>query len=151
MRVSFVLQNYKIVYITLKYPIKTMTSQGNYITEQRKENIAWLETFKFYKDEIKVLRKRLEEVASRNSAKDVKMQISHFENQFIINDEQIDEISHAIKENQVKMEQHIHDNPVAVEHRKVEDHTELRDKVNVFENIFKQLRIEFNEFLSKTM
>jgi hypothetical protein len=128
-----------------------MTSNQSYIAEQHKENKSWLETLKFYKDEINLLRNRLGEVASKNSAKDIKIQVSHFENQLIINDEQLDELNHDIKINQAEIEQNIADNPIASDHRKVEDHTELRDRFTTFEQIFKQLREEMNEFLAKVL
>ncbi|GAB4469042.1 MAG: hypothetical protein OHK0057_10450 [Thermoflexibacter sp.] len=128
-----------------------MTSNQSYITEQHKENKSWLAALEFYKDEIKVLRNRLDEVASKNSAKEIKAQVSHFENQLIINDEQLDELNHAIKMNQAEIEQNITENPVASDHRKVEDHVALRDRFNTFEQIFKQLREEMNEFLAKVL
>lgn len=128
-----------------------MTSNQSYITEQHKENKSWLETLQFYKDELKVLRNRLDEVASKNSAKEIKVQVSHFENQLIINDEQLDELNHAIKMNQAEIAQNIAENPVASDHRKVEDHAALRDRFHTFEQIFKQLRNEMNEFVAKVL
>ncbi|SFF58842.1 hypothetical protein [Thermoflexibacter ruber] len=128
-----------------------MTSNQSYITEQHKENKSWLASLEFYKDEIKVLRNRLDEVASKNSDKEIKIRVSHFENQLIINDEQLDELKHAIKMNQAEIEQNITENPVASDHRKAEDHVALRDRFNTFEQIFKQLREEMNEFLAKVL
>ncbi len=128
-----------------------MSSKGEYIPEQHQENKQWLESLKFYKDEIMILRNRLSEVSSKNSAHEVKVQVSHFENQCIINDEQIDELSHAVRESEAKIQKNVEINDVAIEHRKIEDHSELREKMVTFEAMFKTLRAEANEFFAKLM
>lgn len=128
-----------------------MSNNELYITDLHHENKQWLETLKFYKEDIKILRKRLEEVATKNSAKEVKIQIGHFENQCIINDEQVDELSHAVKENEAILQANINANPTAIDHRKLPDHAALREKINKFEEIFKSLRAEANDFFVKVM
>ena len=128
-----------------------MSNQESYITDLHHENKQWLETLKFYKDEIKVLRNRLGEVSAKNSAYEVKIQVSHLESQFIINDEQVDELSHAAKESEALLLAEIKENPVATDHRKLPDHSVLRDKITKFEELFKSLRTEANEFFAKTM
>ena len=128
-----------------------MSNNEKYITELHQENKQWLEALKFYKDEIKVLRNRLGEVSNKNSAPQVKMSISHFENQCIINDEQADELAHAVKENEASLQANINANPTAVDHRKLPDHEVLRAKVVKFEELFKTLRAEANDFFAKVM
>jgi glycyl-tRNA synthetase len=51
---------------------------------------------KFYTDEITILKNRLGEIASKNNQKDVLAQVEHFQNQLIIQKNNIDEISHII-------------------------------------------------------
>jgi hypothetical protein len=128
-----------------------MSSKGEYIPEQHQENKEWLETLKFYKDEIMILRNRLGEVSAKNTSQEVKMLVSHFENQFIINHEQIDELSHAAHESEAKMLKSVEENPVATDHRKLADHSELREKMATFEAIFKTLRAEANEFFAEAL
>ncbi|TAH18035.1 MAG: hypothetical protein EAZ08_12605 [Cytophagales bacterium] len=128
-----------------------MSSKGEYISEQHQENKQWAANLAFYKDELQVLRNRLGEISAKNSATEIKMQVSHFENQCIINAEQIDELSHAVKESEAKILKSVEMNPVATDHRKIEDHSELREKVATFEEMFKTLRTEANEFFAKVM
>jgi hypothetical protein len=131
--------------------LSNMSNNEKYITDLHQENKQWLEAFKFYKEEIKVLRNRLGEVSAKNSASDVKIRVSHLENQFIINDEQVDELSHAVKESEALVQASINANPTATDHRKLPDHEELRNKINKFEELFKSLRAEANEFFAKVM
>ena len=78
-------------------------------------------------------------------------EVEHFQNQFIVQRNNIDELRHSIKE---------HENVVAADARvhagKMESshsgrHAELKDQVVSFEKIFNELRHEFNSFLSKWM
>lgn len=128
-----------------------MSSKGEYIAEQHQENKQWAANFAFYKDEVQVLRNRLSEISAKNSAAEIKMKVSHFENQCIINAEQIDLLNHAVNESEAKILKSVEINSVAVEHRKIEDHSELREKIATFEEMFKTLRSEANEFFAKVM
>lgn len=115
------------------------------------EHKEWLEKLKFYKDEVEIMEKRIAEVASKYTHKDVLAQIEHFQNQCIIQRERIDILRHNVNEAERELEKNINNNPTAVDHRKVKDEVENRDQVNTLEKIFTDLRRELNEFLSKTM
>lgn len=121
------------------------------IYKQHKENEDWINTLNFYKDEINILKARLEELALKNTSKKVSTEIEHFQNQFIIQRNNIDNIYHAIKINESTFTASIEDNPVAAEHRKMEYHEKEHDLVTTFEKNFKQLRKDFNNFSSKWM
>ncbi|HEY1045518.1 MAG TPA: hypothetical protein VGF79_03705 [Bacteroidia bacterium] len=56
----------------------------------------WKRDLQFYKDEIPVLRKRLEEVVSKNTSDDVLKNVEHFENKFKIMNLNYDELLHDI-------------------------------------------------------
>jgi predicted Zn-dependent protease len=109
------------------------------IYTQHAENNDWMNKLKFYKDEISILNKRLEEVASKNNHQDVLAKVEHFQNQFIIQRNNIDEISHAIGKHEAALEKEIDKNPTAVE------------QVVSFEKNFNAIRSEFNQFISKWM
>lgn len=57
----------------------------------------WKRELEFYKDDIAVLRKRLGEVAAKNTAQNVMAEVEHFENKFKILDVHIDELLHDIQ------------------------------------------------------
>lgn len=121
------------------------------ITQLHIEHNTWLMKLDFYADEVIIMTKRLEEVASKNTAKDILAQVEHFQNQLILQKENIDEIRHAIKDHENYLENRINENPTASDHRSVNDHPKMRENVNAFEKIFNELRHEFLAFLSKVM
>jgi len=119
------------------------------IYDQHAENTEWTSKLNFYKDDIKIMTGRLEEVASKNSSKEVLAQVEHFQNQLIIQRNNIDEALHAVKMNEEKLQAEINENPVAVDHRSVQYHGAEKEMVESFEKNFNELRSEFNEFVGQ--
>jgi hypothetical protein len=126
-------------------------SQKESIYKQHEENTEWISKLDFYKDEIAILKGRLEEITSKNNAPEVLAQVEHFQNQWIVQRNNIDEISHQVKANEASLLKEINSNPVAVDHRKTEYHAQEQDLVNSFEKNFNDLRQEFNTFSAKWM
>lgn len=125
------------------------TTEGIYT--QHEENTTWINKLDFYKDEIKILTGRLEEITSKNNHDDVLAQVEHFQNQWIIQRNNIDEIAHLVKANEARLLAEINDNPVAVDHRKMEYHSQEKELVESFEKNFNEIRGEFNGFAAKWM
>jgi hypothetical protein len=130
--------------------IDHMTTKAK-IFDLHSENQDWLKSLDFYKDEILILKKRLEEVTSKNNAPEFLKDVEHYQNQFIVQRNNIDELAHAIKMNEKELEKEVNSNPVAVEHRKVENHEPEADFLGYFEKNFATLRTDYNKFLSKWM
>lgn len=127
-----------------------MTTKANIFNEHA-ENQDWLKSLEFYKEEITILAKRLQEVAGKNNASEFLKDVEHYQNQFIVQRNNIDELAHAIKMNEKEIVKEVNANPVAVEHRKVESHETEADFLGYFEKNFADLRKEYNKFLSKWM
>jgi hypothetical protein len=125
-----------------------METKAN-IYPQHGENTEWTNKLNFYKDDIRIMTGRLEEVAAKNSSKEVLAEVEHFQNQLIIQRNNIDEALHAVKINEEELQAEINRNPIAVDHRKVEYHTKEKELVEAFEKNFNDLRGEFNEFIAK--
>jgi len=125
------------------------TTEGIYT--QHEENTTWISKLDFYKDEINILTGRLEEITTKNNQDDVLAQVEHFQNQWIVQRNNIDEIAHLVKANEAKLEAEIKNNPVAVDHRKMEYHTHEKELVESFEKNFNEMRGEFNRFAAKWM
>lgn len=121
------------------------------IYEIHEEHKEWLNNLAFYKDEIKVMQNRISEIASKNSSAEVLKQIEHFQNQLIIQRNNIDELCHSIKDHENYLENRVNENPTAVDHRKVNDHPKMRDNYTSFDKVFNELRKELNVFLAKWM
>lgn len=122
-----------------------------FIYDQHLENQDWLKRLDFYKEDLTILRERLDEVTSKNNQTDFLKSVEHFQNQFIIQRNHIDELAHEIRANENTLVSEIEENPVAVDHRKVENHDAEADFMVFFEKNFAELRAEFNVFLAKWM
>ena len=124
-------------------------SKSEFISEQHKENVEWSSKLDFYKDEIEILQKRLEEITSKNTKKEVLTSVEHFQNQLIIHRNTIDEIQHGVNLSEDALVSEITKNPVASDHRKMEYHQAEKEEIQILEKTFKELREEFNRFVSK--
>lgn len=121
------------------------------IYELHEEHKVWNNKLDFYKDDITILERRLEELVTKNSSQEVRAEIEHFQNQFYIQRNNIDQIKHIINLDEKALEKEITSNPVAVDHRKIEDHPKERDLVETFEQKLNELRADFNSFSAKWM
>ena len=68
------------------------------IFDQHTEHLEWLNRLAFYKDDIKILRNRLTEVAAKNTEHDILANVEHFENILIVQQEQNDILRHDVKQ-----------------------------------------------------
>jgi hypothetical protein len=126
-------------------------STSESIYKQHEENTEWISKLNFYKDEIKIMTGRLEEIASKNSGDDALAEVERFQNQLIIQRNNIDNIAHEVKLNEEALIEAVKSNPIAVDHRKVEYHAKEKDLVDSFEKNFNDLREDFNRFSAKWM
>lgn len=121
------------------------------IYSQHEENTQWVSKLQFYRDELQLLNGRLEEIATKNNQAEVLKEVEHFQNQWIIQRNNIDEILHKVNENERSLQDEIKSNPVAVDHRKMEYHAVEKELIEGFEKNFNELRSDFNRFASKWM
>lgn len=121
------------------------------IYSQHYDHSGWLNKLDFYNDEMKIMQQKLEEVNSKNTAIEVRKSVEHFQNQLFIQKNNSDKLRHHIKREEKEIQNSIKSNPVAVDHRKTEDHTEERSMMESFEKNFNLLRKEFNAFLSERL
>ena len=121
------------------------------LTEQHVAYREWLNRLAFYKDELKIMQNRIAEIAERNTKTDVLAQVEHFQNMLIIQKNQIDRLRHDIDKQEEELARMALKNPVASDHRRVEFHPEQKQKIELFEKIFNELRHELIHWLSKVM
>ncbi|MBK9401916.1 MAG: hypothetical protein IPN36_14040 [Bacteroidetes bacterium] len=125
--------------------------EKKYVYDLHAEHREWLNKIAFYKDEIKIMRHRLEQVTEKNTSKEVLALVEHFQNQLIVQEEQNDILRHNVKEYENVIEDHLKKNEVAADHLKWDDHTNMRDQVDTYEKIFNDLRKELIGFIAKWM
>lgn len=121
------------------------------IYEIHSEHKEWLNKLAFYADDLKIMQNRISEVASKTSNKEMLSFVDHFQNQVIIQKEQIDILKHNINKHEALLEKNINNNPVAVDHRKVDDHPNHKEEIATFEKMFSEFRKELLSFLVKWM
>ena len=105
----------------------------------------------FYKEEIKILQDRLEEVSSRNNSFEARQGIEHFQNQFVMHQNNIDELKHNLNLLVEKMAKDAMQHGGRIEKDDVNEEEKLNDEFVMLEKVIKDMRKEFNLFLSKWM
>lgn len=122
-----------------------------HVTELHTDRVEWLKKLMFYKDDVASHLNRLAEVVQNNNKIEVTSMAEHFQNLFIRQLEVNDELRHEINEESRLFAVTEAQNPVATDRKLATDHTVLRDKVETYEKLFNELRLEFNTFVSKTL
>ena len=129
-----------------------MTKQNSiHLSDLHFEHKQWNSELMFWKDEIPTFEHRLEEIVSRYTSKDVLSKLEHFQNQFMVQETNMNQIKHAINQHVKHMENDVAEHAQHLTKETIAEHDEARDKFMTQEKIFNELRHEFNRFLIKTM
>ena len=115
------------------------------------EHKIWLNKLAFYTDDILIMQNRISEIAKNNTSKEALSFVEHFQNQLVVQKEQIDILNHNIKKHESQLEEAVNKNSTAIDHQKFADHTSQKENIENFEKIFNDLRKELIGFLSKWM
>jgi hypothetical protein len=121
-----------------------------HISRMSNEQNDWQRGLDFYKDEIKIHAHRLADVSGMYAPKDeVKPQVEHFQNQFIVQRNNIDQLAHDLGLFEKKVS---HETQKMAEHITAEtlaEHGVLSQRYNALEQKINDLRHEHNRFLAK--
>jgi hypothetical protein len=113
----------------------------------------WQSELSFYLQEINIYEEYLSEVAHKWTDKSVKAQVEHFQNQFIIQREQNEILTHDLKIKAEQLAAYAKHHETAINHVHFDKDTnilsEVSERVESFKNIFSELKTEFKKFLSK--
>jgi hypothetical protein len=124
-----------------------LTKVSNILEQFHHENMTWVRSLDFFKQENNFLKNRLSEVVDITSDKMFLAQAEHFQNQFIIKDEFVDELKHDVNEQEkMLMEKYIKtgngiDEPI------IRRQKNIREQMEYLEKDFTNLRNEFNNYL----
>jgi len=122
-----------------------------YMQDLHFEHMQWNNQLNFFKEELGIFKTRLEEIVSRNTDNDVMREAEHFQNNFILQEEKIDEMLHNIKMHEQELVQYAKDHPVAVEHTYFENYSGLEEGMESFKKIYAELKEEYQRYLAKWM
>jgi hypothetical protein len=108
---------------------------------------TWISKLKSYKNEIASLQNTLAEVAAHPRKREVLAGVEHFQNQFIVQRSNLNEILHSLKMDE-KDERFEHvtgtHSPERAQHQQ-----HCKELAEGFENTMSELQAEFHAFLSK--
>jgi arginine deiminase len=113
------------------------------------EHGEWLKALDRHKEEIHDMERRLADVAARNSAFEARQGIEHFQNQFVVQRNNIDELRHRVHEHDDRVKKHEGQPQWSHEETRDGAHGAIRSEFEAFKKVLKELREEFNQFTAK--
>lgn len=111
----------------------------------------WLRGLEFYKEDLRIVQERLEEIAGDNTGKEVSQQVEHFQNQLLIHNGYINELRHRIEANLKTIHMLLQGSGSYVTEYTAAEHLSLNDQYLTEEKLINELRHEFNRFAAKWM
>ena len=115
------------------------------------DHLIWQKGFGFYRDELEIMGKRLAEIAAQNTSFEVRQEIEHFQNQLIVQRNNIDELKHEVNIYVEKLSKATKEHQGRTDANMMEERVSLHGKYEDFERVMNVLRHEFDEFLAKWM
>ncbi len=115
------------------------------------DDASLLQSLDFYAAELKLMNDRLAEVAAKNTGFEARSAIEHFQNQFIVQKNNIDELRHTVKEQAHAAAEDARRHAGRVDKLRIGEQEKTEDEVHSFEKVVNELRAEFNRFLSDMM
>lgn len=128
-----------------------MKTKHIYAMDLHFEHKLWLNQLAFYEKEIELFQGYLGEVASKNTAQEAQADIEHFENQLMLHRSAQQRLKHDIKAHEHSLVNYAEMHPVALDHVHFQDHAGLREQMDQFEKLFREMKMDFRTFLSKWM
>jgi len=110
-----------------------------------------LRSLDFYKQDIKILRNRLEEITADNTRREVAVMIEHFQNQFLIQQNNIDELKHKLHDNLSNIQNQVMEYAGFISETSSAENVDLYDQYLTIEKLVNEIRQEFNRFASEWM
>jgi hypothetical protein len=116
------------------------------VAQLSKECNAWRETLRSFKDEFGRFKNRLQDLAGRQTQRDVLLEVEHLDNQFHIQLINIHDLKQSIKIHQRQIDAGMAANNGTVSDEVLAHHENLYDDYQQLENTLQELRQEFSHF-----
>lgn len=126
--------------------IKRNLMEKNKTDQVLQECMAWERLLDFFKQENSHLKTRLSEVLDNKTDKDFLALAEHFQNQFILKDEFVDEMSHDVREQEHNL-LILADKKATIEERLIKKQQKIRNEMEFLEKDFNRMKNEFNKYL----
>lgn len=116
------------------------------------EYSQWIAELNFDKEEISRYEKQLENLVTRNTGSGIRAQVEHFQNQFIREKEVIDELKHKLNISERQLAGFVKElSGLGLESIKMDNHSKLREEMQIFRKIYTELKEEFRRFEATRM
>ena len=115
------------------------------------DHAEWIKNIEFYRDELRIFTTRLEEIVKKNTGMEAMTEAEHFQNLFIIQQNNIDELKHAIGHHNSKAADDSKEHAGRIKTLLVIEHEDLQKKMDEQDKLFQTTRKDFNKYLSKWM
>ena len=116
------------------------------VAQLSQECNAWRETLRSYRDEFGQLKHRLQDLAGRQTQRDVLLEIEHLDNQFHIQLINIHDLKKAIKHHQTRVHSEMATNNGQLSDETATDHEILYDDFLRLDSTLQQIMQEFADF-----
>ena len=115
------------------------------------EHEQWRRELFFWRDELKFFKNRLSELITRWTAKEMLVQLEHYQNEFILHGGVIDDLLEDIEIHETRIAGQTRAGEDALDAPLVKKHLKFRDRMETQRKIYADLKKEFFKFLTKTM
>ena len=116
------------------------------VAQLSKECNAWRETLRSHRDEFGRFKNRLQDLAGRQTHRDVLLEVEHLDNQFHIQLINIHDLKQSIKIHQRQIDAGMAANNGTIPDEVLAHHENLYDDYQQLENTLQELRTEFDHF-----
>ena len=129
----------------------TASKTKKHIDDLHFEHKVWKNQLEFCKGELEFFKHRLEEISQRYTDKDILKRLEHFQNQFIIQRDEIDRFLHDINVHEDALAKEAIEHPVATDHILMKDHPNERERFDTFNQLYAELKNDYINYLRKWM
>lgn len=127
-------------------------NQENKLLQQfHHENRTWVRSLEFFRQENSFLKNRLSEFVDQSMDKSILALAEHFQNQFIIKDEFIDQLRHDVYEQERMLSDRYIRQGLVLGTDYDNRQEKLREQMAYLEKDFTALRNEFNHYLTSSL
>jgi hypothetical protein len=126
-----------------------MEKQIIYNSNLHFEHEIWRRELFFWQDELIIFNKRLSELVTRWTKKEVLKQLDHFQNEFILHGGVIEDLLEEIETHEIRMAGQDLVSHDTMDTIMVKKHMEFRKKMEIQEKIYADLKKGFFRFLTK--
>ena len=108
---------------------------------------SWINELNFCKEEIRLFENNLVKLVGKTSGFYARAQVEHFQNQFIREKEVIDVLKHKLHISEKQLAGFVKElSGLGLESIKMDNHSKLREDMQIFRRIYTSLKEEFRRF-----